>query len=422
MIRSSLGKLSAWGGLASLSVLDQALVSGTNFAVHLLLARWLPPGEFGLFALIFSTFVIVAGFHEALVLEPMSVFGPSKYREDLMGYLTSLLRLQARFGVVPICSILLAAGASWVAGWQATGAALLGIGIAFPLMLVFLTLRRYFYLLSRPGTALSGGLLYLGATVTTLGLLAASSVVSPFMAFVALAMGSVVGSLLLALRAQRTRPDASSREWKQVPRDHWIFGRWLVVSSALFIASTQAQLFLAAGFLGLRAAGAFRAMQTLVLPFVQIVTAIGSLGLPVLSRDFGRGQLGAVRKKGMTIGLTLIAGAIAYEIALLVFRQPLEQLVYGGKFADFTWLLPVLGLLGILVALTTGYSLILRAVQRPKHYLFATSASALAGVTSAALFTWLWGLSGAAASLLLSYAAAAIAGAVLYSRWWREVL
>ena len=76
-----------WGSKAGFSIADQAIVSGANFALNILLARWLSPTEYGAFAIAFSILLFLSGFHNALILEPMSVIGPSQYREDLARYL-----------------------------------------------------------------------------------------------------------------------------------------------------------------------------------------------------------------------------------------------------------------------------------------------------------------------------------------------
>jgi O-antigen/teichoic acid export membrane protein len=103
----------------------------------------------------------------------------------------------------------------------------------------------------------------------------------------------------------------------------------------------------------------------------------------------------------------LVAVAALYEAALLLFSDPLARLIYAGRFVDAIGLIPVFGLTGVMVALNTGYSLVLRAAQRPRLHLVASAISGSVGLLTAILFTWIWGLAGAAASLLILYAVAA---------------
>src|SRR5580693_5094418 len=69
--------ISVWGMRSALSLLDQGLTAGAGFGVNLLLARWMPAVAYGAFAVAYSGYVFVSGFHNVLLLEPMSVMGPS---------------------------------------------------------------------------------------------------------------------------------------------------------------------------------------------------------------------------------------------------------------------------------------------------------------------------------------------------------
>ncbi|MFQ5571532.1 MAG: hypothetical protein ACE5G0_17775, partial [Rhodothermales bacterium] len=79
-----------WSTRISLSILDQILLSGANFILNVLLARWLIPDAYGAFAVAFSVFLFLSGIHNALIVDPMSVLGPARFGNRLPGYLTSL--------------------------------------------------------------------------------------------------------------------------------------------------------------------------------------------------------------------------------------------------------------------------------------------------------------------------------------------
>jgi hypothetical protein len=79
-----------WVTKGSLALLDQGLLSSSNFLVAILLARWLTRDQYGAYALAFSIFLLLAGFHNAFLLEPMSVFGPESYSRCLRSYIKKL--------------------------------------------------------------------------------------------------------------------------------------------------------------------------------------------------------------------------------------------------------------------------------------------------------------------------------------------
>ncbi len=102
-----MSRLGAWVHKGGCAVLDQGLISGSNFIVSILLARWLVPEQYGAYAVAFGFFVLLSLIYGSLVLEPMAVFGGSSYRNSLRGYLRSLiwihvamsLAITAAFGV-----------------------------------------------------------------------------------------------------------------------------------------------------------------------------------------------------------------------------------------------------------------------------------------------------------------------------------
>src|SRR5258708_10057028 len=83
----------AWVGKGALTLLDQAIVSGSSFVVSILLARTLSVVEYGAYAIAMSVFLFTSNFQNALLLEPMGVFGSSTYRSKQYPYLAAVTRI-----------------------------------------------------------------------------------------------------------------------------------------------------------------------------------------------------------------------------------------------------------------------------------------------------------------------------------------
>ena len=136
--RSVLGRWLPWLKKGTLAVVDQGLVSGCNFLLSVLLARWLLPEEYGAYALSFSVFLLLAGFHQNLVLSPLSVLGPSVYRHQLRNYLGAMLWIQAAFGIVVSAALAIAAWVSQrILHQPFISNALAGLAISAPCVLLF---------------------------------------------------------------------------------------------------------------------------------------------------------------------------------------------------------------------------------------------------------------------------------------------
>ena len=90
---------------------------------------------------------------------------------------------------------------------------------------------------------------------------------------------------------------------------------------------------------------------------------------------------------------------------------PLEHILFNGKYAAYAWLMPLLALVPAANSFSIGYSMALRASQRPHFDLIANAIAAPVGLISGLAFMHWWGLGGAAASMVLGFA---VQGAVIF--------
>src|SRR2546421_491671 len=110
--RAKLARLREWGARSGTALLDQACFSGANFLLYMLLARWLTPADYGVFALVFSVYLFLLGLHTGLIPEPLSVFGRGTYCAELADYGSRGLRLHALLSLVLDAAA--AGGGEWV--------------------------------------------------------------------------------------------------------------------------------------------------------------------------------------------------------------------------------------------------------------------------------------------------------------------
>jgi O-antigen/teichoic acid export membrane protein len=374
--------------------------------LNLFLARWLTTEGYGAFAVAFATFLFVSGFHSVLLLEPMSVFGPASYALNTVRYFRAQLRVHFLLTAVLSVSLLLIAAAMSILGINrelvlATAAS----AVAFPLVLFLWLVRRMCYVVHRPAIAVWASASYFVSLLVGLFSMRGLGRMNPATAMVLMAVASAAAILvplrkLGILSAQCGIP----YPWKEVLRENWTYGRWLVASTTLFSVASQAQTYLAAALLGLGSAGVLRAMQMPSLVMTQVVSAIGLLLLPTLARDYGLGHIDQLRKKAVYASVVLAAAALIYAVALGIFAKPIESLMYAGRFSSSAWLIPVLGLVPVCTAFAAGFTMALRACQKPHFDLLANAISAPVGLVTAVLFIKLWGLGGASVSLVAGFA------------------
>lgn len=412
-----------WGLRSGLSLLDQGLFSGSSFLLNILLARWLSKEAYGAFAVCFAGMLFLTGFHNVLLIEPMTVIGPSCYPDRLIRYFGAQLRTHLLI-IGPLSLLALAAGGLLMLS-PARGAlapALAASAVGLPSILLFYLVRRMCYVVQNPLAAVRASAVY-GATLL-LGAFAMEHVgrCSPGNAFLLMAAAGLLPCVLI-LRSLRIFPAGlqlrSSLPIRRVLAENWEYGRWLVLTSSLSWMLVQAQTVLSAGLLTLPVAGALRAMQLPSLVMSQLIAATALLLLPSISYEIGRGDLARLHRKVLLSTAALTGFGVAFVAALYLLSAPLERILFGGKYAASAWLMPVLGLGPVFTGIASGLSYALRAQRKAKYELLAYTASTAVALTLALALMTRWGLPGAAVSIVAGSASLAIAVSAFYLRWGR---
>jgi O-antigen/teichoic acid export membrane protein len=416
-------RIRIWGIRSGLSVLDQGLTSGTGFLLNLFLARWLASEAYGAFAVAFATLLFLSGYHNVLLLEPMSVIGPAAYPGEMMGYLFAQLRIHAvlvtglSLALVVIGGLIRALSVQ-----QELASAIMASALTLPFLLLLWLVRRMCYVQQRPSAAAWASAAYFALVSLGLIFLHTQSHITPAFGLALMGFASGVAVLLPLQQLQIiSGRDRGAVLWIRVARENWTYGRWLVASATLSSIATQAQTYLVAIFLGLGAAGVLRAMQIPALVMLQIVTAVSLLALPSMASEFGNGRIDQLKRKAIVSSLFLATMGLAYAIFLAVFAKLIEHAFYGGKFAAQAWLIPVLALVPVFTGFALGFSMALRAAKKPYFDLVANAMSAPVGLISAVVLIPCWGLGGAAFSMVAGFAVYSLVYFWSFTRWVRDI-
>jgi O-antigen/teichoic acid export membrane protein len=404
-------RLRALGAKSAWCLVDQGLTALTGFCMTFLLARWLAPEIYGAYAIAFAGYLFASGLHNVIVLEPMSVMGPSRHADRLEEYLRAQVGVH---GVLAgICSagvLVVALVARLVASGSPLAGAIAGSGLALPLLLFLFLARRICYVRQHPRLATLGSGCCLALTALGLYGLRHFDRVTPFLVFLLAGMASLMGSAVVLRKTWVGGCGIGSVVeerfgWTAALRENWWYGRWLLGSTILYSVSGQVQMFLAAGILGLGAAGILRAMMLPASVMTQVVIAAGLLVLPGLSYDFGGGLVGRIQQKAVIVSGSLCAAGVCFAVSLWVVAGRVEHLLFGGKFVQYAWLMPILALIPAANGLTMGFSAALRATQRPQFDLLANAIATPIAIVSAVWCIRWWGLAGAAASMVAGFVA-----------------
>lgn len=399
----------SWLAKGTVAVLDQGLISGSNFVLSILLARWLGAREYGAYALAFAIFTLFSLLHQALILEPMSVFGPSTHRRSLNKYLSVLLWLQSAIGVTLflVGAFYGAAARHW--GLGPLQLALLGVTFASPCVLLFWFARRAFYLELLPSGALRGAVAYCVLLMAGVWLLARRGLLTPLTAFGVMGIAALLTSILLLIRLRvAPRTTVGVAALREVAQQHWHYGRWALAASFFFWVPWNIYYTFVAGFSGLAEAGTLRALMNFAAPIAQTFAAFSLLFLPYTSRVAQQQGWPGVKAQAVRVAGLFAAGAGVYWLLIALFSDRVIHFLYAGHYAAVVPLIPWVAMASILTGASLGPTIALRAMHQPASVCTVFFLSSLVAVAVGLPAVWLWGTRGAVLAIMLSSITAAI--------------
>ncbi len=381
------------------SLVDQSSFALANFAINVLLARWLGPASYGAFSIAFTIFLLVGVIFNGLVVEPMMVYGSGRFQERERSYLKELTRIHWKW-----CwsALALSIGVASLFHFESeTGASLRALAIWSGPLFYLLLMRRACYVGFRPRLAGEGGLIYLVLVLASMTVLQRFGYLSVGGALFVMGACSLIAGAWIHWRMNLEKPQDGEAVFprREITTSHWDYGRWAVATNILSWIPGNLYMLLLPLWGGTAATGEMRASFNLVMPVLQVLTAAGPVLLPVLvkSRDSGR-FAGQIR----TLGVVLVIPPLLWTGLLFVAGPALASFVYDGAFEVSRMTLIFLGFSTVFTALTLVLAAALRAMEAPKlvfrGYLGATLICLAAGVP----MTLSHGVAGAAAGMLLS--------------------
>jgi O-antigen/teichoic acid export membrane protein len=380
---------------------DQAVVSGSNFLLSILLARTLGLDGYGTFALGWMAVLFAASFQLAFMVSPL--YALMGRQADQGGYAASLLRLQC---FITLLTGLVVAGGSVAA----THSGLVDIPLRMAIMIAVVSmahvhldlLRRCLIALGRTQRTLLLDLVAYGGqliAIRTSMELGSPSVTQAF-GLIALAMGvpAVVAHILL-LRA--LPPPMALRT---VARWHWEQGKHLVGSMVLQWSSGNLFIASAGALLGPAAVGVLRMSQNLVgLLHVLFLALENRVPLRAAAIQHLHGRSAMLRYISRTARLAALPTAFVLLVLALFSRQLLE-LVYGETGRDGAWVLPAFAGLYVLIFLGTFLRFTIRTLERNKVILLSYVVTTAFSVLAAGPMVARYGLGGVMAGLFIVHA------------------
>jgi O-antigen/teichoic acid export membrane protein len=406
---------SRWVGKGAVTLLDQAIVSGSSFFVSILLARMLRVAEYGAYALAISVFLFTSSFQNALVLEPMGVLGSSLYRSKLRPYLVAVTRINVALctGISVLLTVVVLLY-RFSTHNTVVSSALLGVSLVYAIpVLIFWLWRRAAYLQFRPGIAIRGSCVYAAIIFPSLYCFKHNNWLSPSSAFLVQGVAAAIASLVLFRSVMPAcQAGGSTLSTSAVFECHWTYGKWVAATAVGYWLTTGAYYVFVGLFLPLERVAELRVLQNLSMPVNQFLTAQTNLLLPVAAVQFADHGPAALRKITKLLTAVFTMAGLAYLLILVLFGRRLMSLFYPASYVHLAYLLPLSALPVVLIAAAQGTVIGLWARRLPREVFWGYSASGVVSLPLGILLTRYAGLIGAL--IALSSSAAVFLVVVLY--------
>lgn len=390
-----------WLSRGTWAVLDQGLFAGSNFILNVLLAKFLSEHDYGAFATAFSVFLLFGTVHSALLIEPMLVFGPNRFGKKLPAYFSALTFGHGMLTLLVAVGLSAAAGVCHMLGLPTLMTALLGLSAASPFILYQWLMRRASYVRSEPQRAAVGGAGYF--LLMTGGLLALEHWhgLTVIRALWVMGAASALVGVWLAWHEGVRRPWRPERPLAtEAMKEHLRYGRWAMASGLVGFVPAYVYYLILPMVADLQQSGALRALTNLVMPLLQANVALCILLLPRLVRCRGTPQFARTVRQALMV---LVGASAVYYLFIIIWHEPIRQLIYGDKYAGYTALLLLIGLQPILTAATGVLDVMVAAHERPDYVFYSCLAAAVSAVTIGAGLAWKWGVAGVSVAVLINF-------------------
>jgi O-antigen/teichoic acid export membrane protein len=383
------------------TLLDQALVSASNFLLGVLLTRFLGLDAYGTFVLGWMVVLFFSSVQQALIVSPLVTLVPKQPAAERAHSASVYFTLQMGF----------AAGTAALTGvggfaFSRLHAAGRYDGLILPLSSVVFAflwqdyMRRLLFAQRNTGPVLTADLIaYAGQIAAVLlahraGLLSVSGV-----------LWCIAGLFIVSAAFQARWMVRATWSWRSVAatwRAGWRFSRWLTASAVIQWLAGNLFIVAAGALLGGAAAGAVRASQNVVgvthVLFLAMENFLPARAATVMAEQGRAAMLRYMQRATAYVGMATACGLLLVAVAPRFWLQAL----YGSELAGYDYVLTWFAFLYMLVFGTTMLRLILRTLEQTRPFFVVSVLSAALSLTMAFPIVERWGLPGVMAGLTVT--------------------
>lgn len=401
----------------SVSLVDQMVVSGTNFVTTVMVGRSGGPEELANYALGFTLVIIVFSVLEALIAMPYTIYA---------NRLEGAARTEYRGAVLLQCGLLAVIAAGGVAGWgmvitisggpAGLASVLYVLSAALPFYILREFARQCAFAHLNSKTALQLDLCVGALQISCIMALAAIELLSAVTVYATMGTANAIAALTWIILSRSNLMVRRDQIFPVIQRN-LSFGGWVLAGRIVGqLNSDILLLWLMAFILGNKATGIFAACMTVVHLSNPFVLGMGQVLTPrivqALADNGSREMQRVVRKATLLMGMTLIC----FCIGAFLFGDEALRILYGNQFDGNRATITVLSVVTLVFAMTLPAASALLALERPDVSLKASVTGLVFTMTIASALVFHQGVLGVAWGLLCGQIGASAVRWIVFSR------
>ena len=385
-----------------IALVDQSIVSATNFITGVIIGRTLSKEQFGLYMLGFTIVFFIITLQSSLILRPYIVFSPRLTGSKHIQYTGSTLIHQLTLSGLAIL-FLVATKTLFSNGFGPAG--LVPIIGALLNVITFILLREYIRQLNFARLNVVIVLLVdlCVAILQIVGILVIFKVglLSSSGAYFIIGGACALPSIWYLWRARRDFILSCSQAISDF-KSTWIFAKWILASDVVAKFSWDLYPWLLVFFQDTSICGIFFACSVvsfLTAPFTSTLTNL--LG-PMMAHIFTRDGFKKLSQVVTQYTLILLVPFILIVIAVFFFGGRLVEFIYGSQYSGYGHIVAILALNPLITALVLPSDCGLWAIERSKPFFKSNVARSVVSILIGTPLVWAYGLSGIAVGTVLT--------------------
>lgn len=382
---------------------DQAVVSGSNFILGILLARMLGIAEFGVYSLAMLVILFANMIQQSAINAPMMSIGPKQVKADMPTYYGSVFAQSIIFSSVSAILTFLGVKilSSSIESWNIESLALpLSINVFLVQMQDFI--RRYFYTAEKPACSfITDFIRYIGLIVF-LGIMFWGASISLNAQYVFWASSVFTLISIIFLIKNFLGLSFSLVAFKIHLKRHWNFSKWLTASAFLQWFTGNIFTITAGTMLGTSAVGALKAAQSLLGITHIVFLALENIVPIKAAKLYHNKQIEQMKQyltKTAIIGVTCV---IIVSAIFAIYPKFWFSLLFGEEFVQYSYLIRYICVFYIIVSLLLPIRFALRAIEDNKIFFYAYVLISVLSIISVVWVVGTFGVEGVAVASIIT--------------------